>query len=56
MGELVALRLPGVGDHLKEFRDNIEWRMDWMWHRDVEGELNEATVIFNKLKEEEVID
>ena len=51
-GELVALRLPGVGDNLDEFKNNIEWRMDWMWHRDVGGERDEATIIFNKLKDD----
>ena len=49
MGELVALRLPGIETDLSKFKENIEWRMDWMWHRDVDGERKEAEIIFKKL-------
>ena len=56
MGELVALRLPGIGEDLEKFKENMEWRMDWMWHRDVQGERNEAEIIFKKLKAGESID
>lgn len=56
MGELVALRLPGIGEDLEKFKENMEWRMDWMWHRDIAGEANEAKIIFDKLKAGESID
>ncbi len=56
MGEIVALRLPGIKDHMTEFKEEIEWRMDWMWHRDVDGERKEAEIILNKLKEGRVLD
>lgn len=55
MGELVALRLPGIEDNVELLKENIEWRMDWMWHRDVEGELNESRIIFNKLRKGEAL-
>lgn len=48
-GELVALRLPGVEDNATAFRENIEWRMDWIWHRDIAGERDEAIQIYKKL-------
>lgn len=50
-GELCALRLQGVEDDPKLFDENISWRMDWMWHRDIEGERNEALGVFNALSE-----
>lgn len=50
-GEMCALRLPGVGDDAKLLDQNISWRMDWMWHRDIEGERNEALGVFNALLE-----
>lgn len=54
-GELVALRLPGVGDDPEAFRKNIEWRQDWMWHRDISGEAEEAGVVFRKLVNGEAV-
>ena len=48
-GELVALRLPGVKDDAESIKDNIDWRMDWIWHRDVKGEADEALNIFHNL-------
>jgi hypothetical protein len=56
MGELVALRLPGIDDNMDDLKRNIEWRMEWMWHRDVACERNEAQIIFNKLKEGQVVE
>ena len=53
---MVALRLPGIGDDLKLFKENIEWRMDWMWHRDIQGERNEAEIVFKKLRDGQSID
>jgi len=50
-GELCALRLPGVEDRSEDFRENIDWRMDWIWHRDIAGERDEALICFNKLLE-----
>ena len=48
-GELCALRLPNVLDDPEAFKENIDWRMDWMWHRDIAGERDEALIIYNKL-------
>ena len=48
-GELCALRLPGVEDNAKAFKENIDWRMDWIWHRDIAGERDEALIVYNKL-------
>ena len=48
-GELVALRLPGVGDNVEAIKENLDWRMDWIWHRDIAGMRDEALVIFQKL-------
>lgn len=50
MGNIVFLSHPDVGDDAKKFKENVEWRMDWIWHRDVEGEAKEAEIVFNKLK------
>ena len=55
-GEIVALRHPEVGTNFEKFKENLESRMDWMWHRDVEGESREAAIIFKKLKEGRSID
>ena len=55
-GELCALRLPGVEDSKEAFRDNINWRMDWIWHRDVEGECRESKLWLKKLQQGESID
>ncbi|KAK4506308.1 hypothetical protein PRZ48_000038 [Zasmidium cellare] len=51
-GELCALRLKGVNDDPKLFEQNITWRMDWMWHRDIAGERAEALGIFTALLED----
>lgn len=56
MGEIVALRLPGIGENFEKFKENLDWRMDWMWHRDIQGEFNEARIIFEKLKDGQSID
>lgn len=48
-GELVALRLPGVGEDAASIKSNLEWRMDWIWHRDIAGERDEAIIIYEKL-------
>ena len=50
-GELVALRLPSVLDDPEKLKKDIEWRMDWMWHRDVALEKDQALEIFKTLKE-----
>lgn len=55
-GEMMALRLPGVMDDPVAFKENIDWRMDWLWHRDVQGECDEATVIYNILVKGGTID
>ncbi|KAI9695314.1 MAG: hypothetical protein M1820_008721 [Bogoriella megaspora] len=55
-GELCALRLPGVEDNAQAFKENIDWRMDWMWHRDIAGERDEALIVFNKLVDGESIE
>ena len=56
MGELIVFRHPVVKDDLKQFKENIEWRMDWMWHRDIDGERKETEIIFNKLKSGQSLD
>ena len=48
-GELCALRLHGVEDDAEAFKENINWRMDWMWHRDIAGEKVEALGVLEKL-------
>lgn len=55
-GELCALRLPGVEDNAEAFKENMEWRMDWMWHRDIAGERDEAILVYKKLVNGESID
>lgn len=55
-GELCALCLPSVKDDPKAFKENIEGRMEWMWHRDIAGERDEAIIIYNKLVNGEDID
>lgn len=55
-GELCALRLPSVGDSAEAFKENIEWRMDWMWHRDIAGQYDQARLIFQKLVKGEAVD
>nr|POE71855.1 6-methylsalicylic acid decarboxylase ata [Quercus suber] len=52
-GELCALRLPGVEDNAESFKENIDWRMDWMWHRDIAGERTEALGLFDSLLEDQ---
>ncbi|QIW98576.1 hypothetical protein AMS68_004094 [Peltaster fructicola] len=47
--EIAALRAPGIGADLEALRDNLNWRMDWMWHRDVKGERDEAVMYFEEL-------
>jgi salicylate hydroxylase len=49
MGEMCALRLPGVGDDAAKFKENVDWRMEWLWHRDIALELEEAVQCFEKL-------
>lgn len=49
-GELAALRYPGVMSDAVALKDNIDWRMEWMWHRDIEGERHEAMGCFKKLE------
>ena len=44
-GEIVALRLPGIKDDPLALKENIEWRCDWMWHRDIPGEAEEAMIV-----------
>ncbi|KAF2171550.1 hypothetical protein M409DRAFT_35798 [Zasmidium cellare ATCC 36951] len=51
-GVLCALRLKGVNDDPKMFEQNITWRMDWMWHRDIAGERAEALGVFTALLED----
>ncbi|KAI9659521.1 MAG: hypothetical protein M1821_001780 [Bathelium mastoideum] len=55
-GELCALRLPNVMDSPEALKENIEWRMDWMWHRDIASERDEAMIIYNKLLAGEKLD
>lgn len=55
-GELCALRLASVEDNAQSFKENIQWRMDWMWHRDIAGELDQALAIFQKLVTGEYIE
>ncbi|KAI1327355.1 hypothetical protein F5Y16DRAFT_199247 [Xylariaceae sp. FL0255] len=52
-GEMNSLRLPGVMDSAEEFRKNVEWRMEWIWHRDIQGECTESDVWFKFLKREQ---
>lgn len=54
-GELCALRLPGVEDSKEAFSENMNWRMDWMWHRDIDGECREAMIYLAKLQKGEEI-
>lgn len=56
MGEILALRLPAIKNNLNAFKENVQWRMDWMWHRDVDGERREAEIVFNRLKKGQSID
>lgn len=55
-GELCSLRLPTVEDSAEAFKENIAWRMDWMWHRDIAGEFDQALGIFNKMVTGEYIE
>ncbi|TKA61886.1 hypothetical protein B0A49_11478 [Cryomyces minteri] len=41
-GQLYEFELPGVGDDVEKFRENIEHRMAWIWTADLQGQLNEA--------------
>jgi len=50
-GELCALRFPSVMDDPKAFKQNIDWRMDWMWNRDVGLERDQAIKVYQKLLE-----
>ena len=44
------MRLEGVGDSKEAFIENIKWRMDWIWHRDIQEECNEAQLVLQKLQ------
>ena len=55
-GELCALRLPSVIDDPQAFKENIDWRMDWMWHRDIALEREQASMVFEKLLRGEELD
>ena len=48
-GVMITLRNPEVGDDAQKFKENIDWRMDWIWHRDIAGEREEALIILQKL-------
>ena len=48
-GEMCAQRFPGVMGDSEAFKENMDWRMDWMWHRDIAGERDEAMMCFQKL-------
>ena len=43
-------------DDPKAFKENIDWRMDWMWHRDVGLEREQALMVFEKLLRGEELD
>lgn len=55
-GELCALRLPSVMDDPTAFKENIDWRMEWMWHRDVGLERDQALMVYEKLLNGEELD
>ena len=47
-GELIAMKLPGVGNDLRKMREKLETRMHWIWHRDMVAQNDEAIKKFEE--------
>ena len=47
--ELLSLRQAGVGDDLNKLKEQLDWRMDWIWNRDIEGEARDSILVFEEL-------
>ena len=55
-GELCSIRLPSGLDDPQAFKENIDWRMEWMWHRDIGLERDQALGVYEKLLRGEELD
>lgn len=47
--ELTTLNAPGIYDDAAKLKDILEWRMDWIWNRDIELEAVDAGQVFEHL-------
>ena len=47
--EIFNLRQPGVLDDPKALRESIQYRMDWLWNRDIALEAEQACLIMDNI-------
>lgn len=46
-GELLAMRLPGVGEDIKKIEQNLNTRLDWIWQEDLAAQTAKAVSLMN---------
>lgn len=51
--EIFNLRRPGVLDDPKALKDAIQYRMDWLWNRDIALEAEQACLIADNIVADE---
>ena len=47
-GDLIGMRLEGVGEDLELMEEKLRTRMHWIWHQDLKGQNREAVALFEE--------
>ena len=47
--EVFSLRKPGVMDDSRALKEEIQYRMDWLWNRDIALEAEQACLIMDNI-------
>lgn len=47
-GQVISMKRPGVGENLDKMREDLETRLNWIWHRDLVAQNEAAIKVFEE--------